>query len=428
MVERAFGSCTQVTLANAAMAEGSKAAHDEGPTVQPTHVNPSTVNAPNHGIENSAKSREERLHENWLVVSGSGNHGKESTVTPTLNGAKSLQRKKRKRTDPIVMYPKRAGEDTYEKIPRNTNTPKSQLVQQTETSKVEQVSRMINKDEAGPFISERPSSSKARVNLSHLQMITTPHVEMFAPNHLRSMEEPKPPDLLSDNIDICETQHTQKAAIAGNVRGVANCRSQRHIKALLQRVKPALILDSRPQAISILVSSGSNCWICTTIYASAIPNVRMQLWRHLKELHTAFQCPWVIIGDFNDILLASEQHADIFNHSRAEAFASVLDDCSLMDLGFFGCNFTWQRPGPRGRFINAWGPGPRMDNVPLPLHHVQLDLQFNKERTCLFGVRPCRDSIQLAMDRLGLLINEDQIVVNTDGSLIDGRAGFGKLT
>ncbi|KAK2392667.1 hypothetical protein QL285_066003 [Trifolium repens] len=52
--------------------------------------------------------------------------------------------------------------------------------------------------------------------------------------------------------------------------------------------------------------------------------------------------PWLTIGDFNDILLPSEQKGGVFSTSKADIFASNVDKCGLIDLSSFGTKFTWQ--------------------------------------------------------------------------------------
>jgi len=44
----------------------------------------------------------------------------------------------------------------------------------------------------------------------------------------------------------------------------------------------------------------------------------------------------MLLGDFNDILLPSEQRGGIFSQTRASKFSQVMSDCDLLDLEFFG--------------------------------------------------------------------------------------------
>ncbi|KAA3474993.1 reverse transcriptase [Gossypium australe] len=54
--------------------------------------------------------------------------------------------------------------------------------------------------------------------------------------------------------------------------------------------------------------------------------------------------PWLVGGDFNDILYAHEKKGgNPREETRMEAFRRTLKDCSLGDIGFSGTWFTWER-------------------------------------------------------------------------------------
>lgn len=53
--------------------------------------------------------------------------------------------------------------------------------------------------------------------------------------------------------------------------------------------------------------------------------------------------PWMVLGDFNEVLLPSEQRGGSFVHSRALAFSNVLNGCDLADIHSVGGQFTWFR-------------------------------------------------------------------------------------
>lgn len=110
--------------------------------------------------------------------------------------------------------------------------------------------------------------------------------------------------------------------------------------------------DCMRQCISVKVSRGNQSWLCSGIYASPTFSVRCQLWDYLRDLRRRIICPWVLMGDVNDILLPSEQRGGVFSRVRAEAFSGVLNDCGLMDLEFVGSKFTWQKNCVGGRLIS----------------------------------------------------------------------------
>jgi hypothetical protein len=54
--------------------------------------------------------------------------------------------------------------------------------------------------------------------------------------------------------------------------------------------------------------------------------------------------PWVVIGDFNEILFSNEKEGgDPRPDHIMQAFRDALSNCNLHDLGFLGDPFTWHR-------------------------------------------------------------------------------------
>lgn len=97
------------------------------------------------------------------------------------------------------------------------------------------------------------------------------------------------------------------------------------------------------QSISLELKLGSQSWICTAVYASPKPSIRDTFWQHLCNMSLNIQSPWMLIGDWNEILLPREQKGCIFSHNRAAAFGRVLDVCGLLDLNTTRGSFTWHR-------------------------------------------------------------------------------------
>ncbi|XP_024636248.1 uncharacterized protein [Medicago truncatula] len=61
----------------------------------------------------------------------------------------------------------------------------------------------------------------------------------------------------------------------------------------------------------------------------------------------------MLIGDFNETLLPSDQRGGIFNHSRATIFANFLDNCNLLDLTTTGTGrYTWHRNNNGRRILS----------------------------------------------------------------------------
>jgi hypothetical protein len=64
--------------------------------------------------------------------------------------------------------------------------------------------------------------------------------------------------------------------------------------------------------------------------------------------------PWVMVGDFNEILYSHEKEGGSVRSQRCmQAFRDTLVDCNLEDMGYSGDIFTWRRGKIRERLDRA---------------------------------------------------------------------------
>jgi hypothetical protein len=71
---------------------------------------------------------------------------------------------------------------------------------------------------------------------------------------------------------------------------------------------------------------------------------KYKTWDKMRELKHDSNLPWLILGDFNEIMFSHEKEGG--NQRPAafmQAFRDALMDCDLEDLGFQGEKFTWKR-------------------------------------------------------------------------------------
>ncbi|EOY19054.1 Uncharacterized protein TCM_043714 [Theobroma cacao] len=62
----------------------------------------------------------------------------------------------------------------------------------------------------------------------------------------------------------------------------------------------------------------------------------------LDHYNITFRCPWLCVGDFNEIFYESEKIGGTDrNESSMRAFRETCTDCVLRDLGYRGPRFTW---------------------------------------------------------------------------------------
>ncbi|KAK6140252.1 hypothetical protein DH2020_026050 [Rehmannia glutinosa] len=82
----------------------------------------------------------------------------------------------------------------------------------------------------------------------------------------------------------------------------------------------------------------------TGVYGEPNVNLRRQSWNNFKNLATTPESPWIICGDFNEVLTQKEFQG---SHPRAlwqmELFRNTLQHLNMFDLGYEGSPFTWSR-------------------------------------------------------------------------------------
>jgi len=92
----------------------------------------------------------------------------------------------------------------------------------------------------------------------------------------------------------------------------------------------------------VKVASPSLSFLLTAVYASPNFHKRQLFLDYLQNLATLVDLPWVLMGNFNDMLSEVQKIGGLpLNRNRLNAFRNCLDNCGLMDLGFQGPRFTW---------------------------------------------------------------------------------------
>jgi exonuclease III len=62
------------------------------------------------------------------------------------------------------------------------------------------------------------------------------------------------------------------------------------------------VFEVYKDTITVRLSLGNERWFFTGIYASPIHTSRLELWEHLTELRRDITDPWLLMGDFNEII------------------------------------------------------------------------------------------------------------------------------
>ncbi|KAK3231083.1 hypothetical protein Dsin_002964 [Dipteronia sinensis] len=105
------------------------------------------------------------------------------------------------------------------------------------------------------------------------------------------------------------------------------------------KVKLQVGASSR-HSVTALVEVNSTLWILTVVYANPCVTTRRFLWSYLDAIRSCFALPWLVAGDFNEIVSSSEKRGGRFSHPNS-GFSNWIERNELVDLGFIGSKFTW---------------------------------------------------------------------------------------
>lgn len=112
-------------------------------------------------------------------------------------------------------------------------------------------------------------------------------------------------------------------------------------------------LASMEQEIHVVVSSLTHPpWLLSAIYASLRFAERCLLWENLEVVAGLHSMPWVIAGDFNEVLMGEEKFGgNPISMNGALQFQECLDICRMIDIGFSGPRFTWSNCWPLSHLV-----------------------------------------------------------------------------
>lgn len=83
-------------------------------------------------------------------------------------------------------------------------------------------------------------------------------------------------------------------------------------------------------------------WRFTGFYGESRRELRFRSWERLKLLNDQSSLPWLCVGDFNEVLHASEHFGGAGRSERQmEGFREAVSVCGFTDLGFIGLPYTW---------------------------------------------------------------------------------------
>ncbi|XP_023917864.2 uncharacterized protein LOC112029415 [Quercus suber] len=119
-------------------------------------------------------------------------------------------------------------------------------------------------------------------------------------------------------------------------------------------------LSSTKQEIHATVSFSSKpLWLLSSIHGSPRFAERCLLWENLNSIAELHAMPWVIAGDFNEVLMGDDKFGGrLVNLGKALRFQECLDNYNMIDIGFSRPRYTWSNRRPLSRLIQE-----RIDRV-----------------------------------------------------------------
>ena len=116
------------------------------------------------------------------------------------------------------------------------------------------------------------------------------------------------------------------------------------------------VLSTTEQEVHVLVNLNSpdsqGPWLLSTVYASPRLAERHLLWDNLSTMARLHNLPWVIAGDFNEVLTGSDKFGGrSVNINQALRFQECLDICKMIDIGFSGVRYTWSNNRPFSQLV-----------------------------------------------------------------------------
>lgn len=84
-------------------------------------------------------------------------------------------------------------------------------------------------------------------------------------------------------------------------------------------------------------------WAMSFVYGSPSYQDKEMVWDFIRNIADGLRGPWVCLGDFNEVAMASDKSGgNLPSSARISSFNDFLNDCGLLDLGFKGQRFTWR--------------------------------------------------------------------------------------
>ena len=90
------------------------------------------------------------------------------------------------------------------------------------------------------------------------------------------------------------------------------------------------------------------------MYGEAQVMERYETWDTLCSIVGVSNLPWMVFGDFNEVLVQAEHDGvNLRAHGQMQGFRDALDVCGLIDLGFKGRMWTFEKRVAGGSYTRV---------------------------------------------------------------------------
>lgn len=104
------------------------------------------------------------------------------------------------------------------------------------------------------------------------------------------------------------------------------------------------ILSYSNNHIDVIMNDESGRWRFTGYYGFPDQGRRNQSWNLLRHLASVNSLPWLIMGDFNDLLSSDDKEGGAAHPNWLfRGFREAILDCNVTDVPLTGHKFTWCR-------------------------------------------------------------------------------------
>jgi hypothetical protein len=115
-------------------------------------------------------------------------------------------------------------------------------------------------------------------------------------------------------------------------------------------------MDKDIHSITAKVSTPTGLldWYITTVYGLQEDDDKLQFLGELRWMQHLVSDRWLVLGDFNLILQASDKSNDNLNRWLMGEFRDVVQSLELKELNLRGCKFTWSNDRTQTRTDRAF--------------------------------------------------------------------------